>query len=459
MNRNIRLIFVLLFSVLLIFCLSACRSDEEPAYEPESAVALWEKVDQTMNTLESMELDTTTKVVFFNGGYQFELRGTAKVLSTKEAHYTESINVVSCAELSMEQTTRTVEAYYDGRVYIANINDTYTQKLCSEMTHEEYDQIQGGELTDEIEFTNCTSAEFSKGEAEMWNLTFSGYTKETIDKVLETLMLTDDVLGAPVSDMEVRLTANCKFYVETMEIVFIFTAEEGQKMPEFAVTAEYSGYNTAVFDPAKLKAEEYTPVTDVRLMETVANAIKARQEALMGKFTLDITNTYEYAGVTQTSAESDTVTYGRKNGAYTYLITAIMDGQSLVLQYQSGQQTITAGDQTHIAAQTDAEARSFISSLIDSARFNVNAVTDIQNTEEGVYTLTCAQLDLRDYTEALTGNNIQLTSGNQQITVTFLEDKLMKIESSITLIGTNAGEHMSMVTASVVTFDDSEQTV
>jgi hypothetical protein len=136
-----------------------------------------------------------------------------------------------------------------------------------------------------------------------------------------------------------------------------------------------------------------------------------------------------------------------------------MDDQSLLIQYQSGQQTVTTGDQTHTAAQTDAEAKTFIGGLIDSARFNRNAVTDIQETGKGVYVISCGQLDLQEYTDALTGNNIQLSSANQQITVTFQEDKLMKIESNITLAGTEAGENMSMMISSVVTFDDSEQSV
>lgn len=459
MQKNIRLIFALLFSVWMIFCLSACRVDSEPAYEPESAMALWEKVDQTMNTLESMELTTTTKVVFFNGGYPFELNGTAYVLSTQETHYTESTNILSCVDLNVEQTTKAVEAYYDGKVYISNSNQTYLQKLCSEMTHEEYDQIQGSALTDEIELTDCTKAEFSKGDGETWILNFSGYTKKTIDKVLETINLTDNVLGAPIADMEVRLTANRDFYVERMEILFLFSAEEGESVPQFTVTAEYGAYNSAVFDPVKLKADEYTAVADVRLMETVAAAIKARQEAIFGKFTLDIETTYELSGITQVAKENDVVSYGRKNGAYSYLINAQMDDQSLLIQYQSGQQTVTTGDQTHTVAQTDAEARTFISGLIDSARFNKNAVTDIQETDKGIYVISCGQLDLQEYTDALTGNNIQLSSANQQITVTFQEDKLMKIESSITLAGTEAGENMSMMISSVVTFDDSEQSI
>lgn len=459
MQKNIRMTFTLLFSLLMLFCLSACQLNNKPGYEPENAAALWEKVDQTMNTLDSMELTTTTKVVFFNGGYQFELNGKAYVLSTKECHYSESTNVVSCPELNVQQTTETVEAYYDGKMYISNSDGTFEQKLCSEMSHEQYDQTQGGELTDEIELTDCTMAEYARGEDGTWDLNFSGYTKKTIDKVLETLMLEDDILGAPIADMEVHLTANEDFYVQKLEIVFAFSPAAGESAPAFSVTAEYGGYNTATLDTAKLNTEEYTPVPDVRLMETIAVALQERQDAPIGKFSLSIETAYERSGTVHTSSENDIVTYGRKNGAFSYLITAQMDGQDFLIRYQSGEQTVTAGDQTHTAAQTEAEAKSFIDGLINSARYNANAVTDIQKTDEGVYVLTCGQLDLAAYTEALGGDNIQLSSASQQITVTFQEGKLVKIESGITLLGTEAGEDMSMVTNSVVTFDDSEQSL
>ncbi len=459
MQKNIRTIFALLFGVLMIFGLSACQPDSEPAYEPESAAALWEKVDETMNTLESMEMTGTTQVVFFSNGYPFELNGSTYVLSTKECHYSEYINTVSSDELSMEETTTLVEAYYDGKMYVSNNNGVYAQKLCSEMTHEEYDQLQEGELTDEIEIADCTKAEFSKGEGDTWHLKFSGYTKKTIDKVLKTLLIADDVLGAPITDMEVSLIANKDFYVQKMEIVFIFASGAGEAIPKFSVTAEYSSYNTAVFDPAKLKTEEYTTVDDVRVMDTVSTALKERQDAPVGKFTLGIKTTYERQGMSQTSTEIDTVTYGRKNGAYSYSITAEMDGQSFLIQYQGGQQTVTADGQTHTAVQSESEAKRFIDSLINSARFDANAVTGVQKQGEDVYVLTCDQLDLTEYSAALAGNNIQLTAGNQQITVTFQNGKLLKIESKITLNGTEAGQSMTMVTESVVGFDDTEQSV
>lgn len=458
MQKNIRMILAMLLCLLMIFGLSACRQESEPEYTPESAIALWEKIDKAMNTLQSMEMTTKTKVIFFNSGYQFELNGTAYVLTTKDNHYMESINVVTADELALEQTTKVVEAYYDGQVYIYNNDGIYEQKLCTQMSHEEYDREHGAELTDEIEMADCTKSEFSKGEGDTWKLHFSGYTKKTIDKVLETLNITDDLLGASISDMEVNLVANSDFCVQTMEIRFSFTPAAGLAAPQFTVTAEYSGYNTATFNPRKLNTEEYVAVDDVRVIESLALAIQERQNATSGKFSLEITTSYERPDMTQTSAETDMVSYGRKNGAYFYSITAQMDGQDFMLQYQNGEQTVTAGGQTHTASQTEQEAKSFIDGLIDSAGYNANAVSGVQKLEDNVYVLSCAQLDLTEYTQSLTGNNIELTAGSQQITATFQDGKLVKMECTTRLSGSESAEPMAMVNTTVVTFEDAQET-
>ena len=63
MQKTIRMTMAFLFSILMLINLSGCLENSEPDYVPESAAALWEKVDQMMNNLESVELDTTTKVI------------------------------------------------------------------------------------------------------------------------------------------------------------------------------------------------------------------------------------------------------------------------------------------------------------------------------------------------------------------------------------------------------------
>lgn len=454
MQKTIRMTMAFLFSILMLINLSGCLENSEPDYVPESAAALWEKVDQMMNNLESVELDTTTKVIFFNSGYRFELNGTASVLSTKECHYSQHENTVSSEELSMEQTTTAIEAYYDGKMYMAVNNGTYDQKLCSEMTHEEYDRVQEGNLTDEIDIVNCLEGSYSKLEDGTWNLKFSGYTKKTIDKVLDVLLITDDMLGAPIADMEVNLIANADFYVQKLEIKFVFSAQSGQMTPEFVVTAVYSNYNTATFDAAVLNSEEYTLVDDVRVIDAVTTGIQEKQNAQNDEFTLDIESSYEHLGVTQETAEFDHVIYGRKNSAYFYEIVAQMEGAEFLIQYQNGEQIVTAQEQTHTAPQSESDAKLFIDSLIDSARFNANAVTDIEKQEEDVYLLTCGQLDLEEYTQLMGSNNIVLTAANQQIVVTFQSGELLKVESTLTLEGTEADQTMKLVSHNIVSFEE-----
>ncbi len=457
MKKTIRSILLLLFAVLMSVSFTACQGTEESAYEPESAIALWEKVDETMNTLESMEMTVSINAAYYSMGYQFTLTGESNILTCQDTHYTANTVVVSCEELSMAQTTQTVEAYYDGMMYSAVSDGTYDQKLRSAMTHEEYDQMQSGELTEEIDVADCTAAEYAKDENGGWTLNFSGYTKKTVDRALKTLNLTEEVLGAPVEDMTVNLTANSDFYVEKLEIGFRFSAEEEEVTPEFSVVAEYSGYNATVFDPVRLKAEEYTTVADVRILGAVADALAERQEASAGKFTLQLTTTEQLQGQVRTSRETDTVTYGRKNGAYFYDITAEMDDNSFLLQYQGGEQKVTSNGQTHTAEQTEQEAKEFIDGLINYADYNPAVITGIQQQEEGVYLLTSGAPDLSKYAPIFAASGIELTSATQQVTVTFREGKCTTIACQLTLSGVYAGEPMSMVSDSVVTFVDTDE--
>lgn len=448
--------FIVILALSLILALSACQKTAQEPYVPESALALWEKVDETMNTTQSMEMRGTVDAVFYNGGYEFRLVGDSYIFASKETHYTESEMTLSCEEISMEQTTRMVEAHHDGKMYIASNDGTYDQKLCSTMTHEEYDQIQTGTLTEDVDLADCTGAQFSQNEDGTWNLQFSGYTKKTIDKMVESFSMTQDMLGVPIADVKVSLSADADFLVQKMEFSFDFTVEDEGMAPTFLVTAEYSGYNTAVFDATKLKTEEFTEVDDVRILESLQSALKDRQDAASGKFTLDLKSTYQMQGQTSASQEKDVVTYGRKNGAYYYNITAQMDGQGFDVRYQNSEQTVTTDGQTNTAHQSEEEAKLFIDGLINTGNYISAAITDIQKLDEGVYLLIGEQSTL-DQIMGLTG--IDVTSANQECKVTFESNKLMKIESKLVVTGNYAGETITITVESLVAFDDTAAAV
>ena len=444
MKRVAHRVVVLLLCALMVFSLSACQDD---SFEPENVAALWNKIDQTMNALESVELVRTTNVVYYSTGYRFEFSGTTNILTADDTHYTESKNVLSCEELSLNQTKNTVEAYYNGKMYTAVNDGTYDQKFCSEMTHEEYDGRHHGELTDEISVADCTTSQFSADDTGNWHLSFSGYTKKTVDQALEIFGLKDNVLGVPVEDMIVQFTADEAFRVKDVQITFSFADADGEATPEFSVKTVYSGYNTATFDPARLQADAYVLVEDVRILDTVANALEQRKNDREGQFVLSLNIAETYQGKTRTSSETSTLTYGWKNNAYFYQLDSNVEGQSFQVIYQGGEQTVTSDGQTYTVPTPETEAKAYIDNLIDSARYNPSAITNIEKVSDGVHKLISNAPNVSDYVSGIT-----IGASHQEITVTFDGATLMKIESQVTLEGAFDEDQLSMTIQSSVDF-------
>jgi hypothetical protein len=346
-----------------------------------------------------------------------------------------------------------MEAHHDGKMYIASDDGTYSQKLCSAMTHEEYDHIQTGVLTDDLDLADCTSAQFSQNEDDTWTLQFSGYTKKTIDKMVESFSITPDMLAVPIADVKVSLSANAQFLVQKMEFSFDFAVEDEEMTPTFRITAEYSNYDTAVFDTAKLNTEEFTEVDDVRILESLQTLLQERQNTVSGKFTMDLKSTYQLQDQITASQEQATFTYGRKNGAYFYSGIANIDRKTFAVSYGNGQQEVTVSGQTSTAFQSEEEAKAYIDGLINMANYTPTAITGIQKLDEGVYLLLGQPKNL-EQTIGITG--IDEVSANQECKVTFESNKLMKIENKLVVAGKYTDQPVTLTVESVVTFEDEQ---
>lgn len=457
MKKYIRFLLPLMCAVLLLG-LAACKQEEpvEPPYEPESASALWNKVDETMNALQTYEMTGDVKVVFYSTGYKFTINGTTNSVYTDESVFNKTVTELACAELSLSETTTSIEAYHEGKMYRAVDDGTYSQKFCSPMSMDEYADFKTDDLVVSIDIEDCTSAAFSKGEEDTWNLEFSGYTKKTVDQMLSSMDLTEEQLGASVADMKVSLTADSQFRVKEMTVAFDFAASEDMdgEPPEFAVTCKYAGYNVAQFDASALKAEEFVEIPDVRILEKVASGLQSRQSSTSGQFTLDLSTTYEYMGQTESSVEKDTVTYGKKNGAYYYAITAEINGETLTIDYRNGEQKVEMNGQSQTAAQSEGEAKVFIDGLIDSAAFVANSVSGVEAAEGGVYLLKVDAYDTARFDASIQSMGMVLTGATQQMAVTMNEESLIKLDSQVVITGTVNGELMTITVKSTVTFED-----
>lgn len=471
MKKKICTMLILLLSMLLAFSLTGCFDNGEPAqpnvpassssqqeeppkpYMPENAQELWNKVDAVMDSVTSVEVNGEFKAVYYYTGYEFKMDSTYFEISTGDVHYTENESTVICDELSVNQTARAISAYYDGKMYVSN-NDGYSnQMLCAPITKEAYLETRKEGLTDEVDMSECTKAEFSKNEDDTWSLEFSGYTKKTVDKVLDSIGLGSDMLGAAIEDMKVTVLADARFYVQTMSLELVFAEEEGSPLPEFLQTMEYSNYDSATFDPSGLAAENYKEVVDVYILDEITDGFKERQNAASGSFVLDLKTTTRYYSQTHTAKETDTVIYGKKNGAYYYSIDAVAEGTKVTLAYQNGTSTVTSGGESYSEYVSEKDAKAMVDSLIDSARYSNIAVTDIEKKSDGVYVLTCDKIDTSTYEATLQSLGVKLSSGKQTITVTFKDGKLMKVESTVYLKGKIEYDPIELDMHSVVTFD------
>lgn len=456
MQKRMRQLSALCLCVLMVFSFAACGEVEAPQtqipsppeYMPESALELWEKINETMDALDSMEMTISTQKVYYSAGYRYEQNTQSYVLSTHEAHYTESESKLACQELALEQTINMVEAYYDGKMYRGITDGRYDQKFCSPMSHEDYDGLQSGSLTGEVGIADCTNATFSKSKDGLWQLSFESYTKKTIDQALAALGLSESAMGAPIADMQVRLTANEKFQVTEMQITFVF-ASEGESAPAFSVHTVYSGWNTASFDESRLNAAEYTQVEDVYLLDAISAAIIQRQNAPLGQFTLETRTTEHFQNQTRSSQEKGVMIYGLKNNAYCYFFTANTEGKSFIVRYQNGEQTVISNGQSYTAATSEAEARAYINGLIDSAKYNPLSVTGMEKREDGSYLLTIENPDVAGYVEG-----VEVTAASQQIVVSFTDGDLTRLESRLTIEGTYEEETLLLQTDSLVMFTE-----
>jgi predicted heme/steroid binding protein len=443
-----------MLAVLLLFsvALAGCKKEKPAEYEPESAIALWEKIDKNMEGLRSMKTDIIMDMVYYTMGYEVRMNSSGSVLVTPESYYADNRTTAKCEELSQMQEVSTVEAYCDGKMYTATNDGYYDQKFCSPMAWEDFRRSKsGGSFVDEIDFAACTASKFSKEEDGTWTLQFSGYTKKTIDEVLGSMMISDTELGVTITDMHVKVTADADFYIQKVDISLVFA--ESESRPRLTVVARYSGFNTTKVDPAMLSLTEYAEVADVRVLNYVSQVLKEKQDLSEGAFTLDITTAYDMKKESVRYEEHDLVSYGRKNGAYYYAIDAQVDDQSLTIAYQNGEQTVTSGDQSQTVTQPEAEAKAFIDSLIDYARYSGISVTDIQKPETGVFVLTVDRLDLSLYQASVAGTGITLESGSQTITVLFADKKLSGIENITLLTANYAEESMQMTITSSLQFE------
>ncbi|MBE6550880.1 MAG: hypothetical protein E7665_01965 [Ruminococcaceae bacterium] len=441
------LIFILLTALSLNSCVSAPQNDrtqtlteQNTISEPQTAAELWERIDDTMNALDSMEASVSSKITAYNEGYKItaDISGTSAqsgIVSGDFYSYTSAKTKINIVDLQMKMENTVTEVFKDGKLYISNEGTDVNGKLCSPMTEEEYHEYNEDSDIMNYDIQECTSKEFSKNEDNTWSLNFSGYTNKVMHSLVSHFGM-EDVFNAEMLDMEVSIEADEAFRALKFDCTFIFDTEEGdENVPQMTITSNYSKFNEFVPDPKAIDESEFQEIEDIRILGDISDKMNEIRNAKNASFELEIEQKITAMGETSQYSEKDIVEFGKKNGGFYYDITAMVGDASIKILYEKGVQTVTESGESTTAPQTSEEAEEFIWSLINSSNYNKDYVTNMISEGDGVYRIVCEKADSNAFAQVFLAMGARYDSGSQTFIVTVKNGKLEKIESEAKLSG------------------------
>ena len=433
----------LTFFLTICLCMIIFTSCK-PKFEPQSAKELWDKINETMENLKAYESSGTGTLSLTVSGERIAMDITMNSivsgLNTDDYYYYSSSKTSAkkpgmfSDKLYEFMYEKNMEAFHDGKMFVSTESNEHSQKIYSSLTKEEYMAYRERKDTDtaDIDFNDCTNASFAQNEDGTWSLQYSGYTKKTMDEMLETFGMNDAGFDFDVQDMEISILSDSEFRVKEMNIKFIFDeADEGSTAPSFEISTQYSNYNAATPITDILNPEKYTEIEDCTLIYEFEDMLKDIEEKTNGSFTLEMEQTLSIPSMNQSQiySERETVIYGKKNGAYFYDATATTGSENFEISYANGTQTIRVSGQEQTVSQTEDAAKAYIQSLINTAKYDADYVSLMTKKSDGVYEIQCHQPESSAYDAIFEAYSGKTRSILQTITITVENGSIVKIEN------------------------------
>ena len=444
MKKSVLWICMLLALAMLLVSCQGLKDMLRP--DPKTADELWERIGEVMQEFDSYEVAMEMDIVMVMEGYAVESTATGTLIEDKgeEYYYYSETNVtVTCDALDLNQETRAISAYMDGKAFEFRGENGYERKLYSKMTAEEYAAylVADREASSiEADITDCTHAEFAQNEDKTWTLTYSGYTKRAIKGITGALSTQEmDVFGADIVDVKVTFHADASYRVTDISMEFEFDTAEGAKQaPALNVRMKLTAMGdevervTDTIDPAK-----YKEVDDLAIRKEIDQLIKDRYEAEEGSFRYVQDQIFKVMGQTEKFTETDTVQYGVKDGKFYYDVKAEYDDAEMTLSYKNGTCTVVWDGESVDEPQTEDEARALIEMLINDRTYGYNAesITNIKDKGKGVWEIELALGDATEFEEIFANMGGTYKSCTQTVTVTIQNEALVEIKTVVKATG------------------------
>ncbi len=444
MKKRTLIICALLACAMLLASCQTLKDALRP--DPKTAEELWERIGEVMEGFDSHEIAMEMDMVMVVEGYAVESSATGTLIEDSGDdyyYYSDTKITMKCDELDLDQESRAISAFMDGKAFEFRSEDGYERKLYSKMTAEEYATYLAADKEEsslDTDITDCTNAEFAKNEDETWTLIYSGYTKKAVNGITSALSTQElDVFGADIVDVKVTFLTDENFRVTDISMEFEFDVDEDAKQtPVLDVRMKLVAVGdgvTRVTDT--IDASKYKEVDDLAIRKEITELIKDRYEAEEGSFRYVQEQTFKVMGQTDKFTETDTVLYGVRDGKFYYDVTAEYDSVSMKLAYENGACTVTVEGESYSEPQTEQEARALVEMLINDSTYGYHAesITNITDKGNGVWEIEQALGDTSELEGIFESMDGTYKSATQTVTVTIKDGKLTEIKTVITASG------------------------
>lgn len=397
-----RKILALVLITLLVLSLCSCELIKKFS-EPRDGISLWKCIDEKMGSLDSFTSNTTASISVTVDGVVVDgtVTGDSVVVGMKSGElslYQFSSTEIKIAATKTNQTSSSIVAYDNGNMYLFNKVDNNSKKLYSELSKEDFTTYFFEENSNfNISPEGCETVNFDKKDDGTWSLEYYGFSESDANEIACLMGFDPTTFGVVVDDVKVSATANAEYLMTEINIKLI-----ADEKTVFDSKITYSDFDSAV--KKEFDKDSYIRVDDVRVVNDISSKMNDELNRESGDFILKISHKLasKTGRISNSYLETDTVSYGMKDGKYTYDISAVASGQSIKMNYADGKQEVYVGNRLSATNdQTDMEARTVVSTLMNNAGYSPIYVTDVKKQDNGSFAVYCRTTDTSAYREIM----------------------------------------------------------
>ena len=365
---------------------NAVEEKEEPKADPTNADELWQRLDETMNSLVSYKSKITAS-------FEFSLEGVAVIsntatdmifINTPGEEYFYSSTATRTRVGTSEDSTHEIIAFSDGVLYVSEAYNDYMSRICSDISLEDFESFYQSETSDFFlvnALNTALSKKFTKNEDSTWTLSYSKLSEDAIKEFSDEIGFDEDIFGMKLCDGDVKFNIDEEFRATKITVNFY---TEDDTAPIIKLNMTFSNFDTA--SKIELDKSTYAVVDDARIAKLVDDYIDEFLDSNSGNAAISYTST--------SYSENDAIYFENADDSLSFTINTVIEGQEISIAYSDGTLTTTSASGTSTADMSNLEARTTLTQLFTSKALLGYEIMSVEEVSEGTYKINCKLTDL-----------------------------------------------------------------